>query len=222
MAFEAARRKLDEVWQRLSEGGSVLMPIDKYPFSERYGWIQDKYGLSWQLILTNPEGERRPAIVPSMMFTGANAGRAQEAINFYLSVFRNSRPGSAWHYAAGQEPDKEGTITHADLMIENCWLAVMDSAREHSFTFNEAFSLIVNCEDQKEIDHYWEKLSAVPEAEQCGWLKDRFGVSWQVVPVAMGEMMRDGTPEQIARVTQAFLPMKKFDLAALRRAYDAE
>jgi predicted 3-demethylubiquinone-9 3-methyltransferase (glyoxalase superfamily) len=98
----------------------------------------------------------------------------------------------------------------------------MDSARDHNFTFNEAISFMVSCEDQKEIDYYWERLSAVPEAEQCGWLKDKYGVSWQIVPSAMDEMMRSGTKEQIARVTEAFLKMEKFDLAALQRAYDGK
>jgi predicted 3-demethylubiquinone-9 3-methyltransferase (glyoxalase superfamily) len=215
-----AREKLDEVWEKLSGGGNVLMPLDQYPFSERYGWVQDKFGVSWQLILTNPEGEPRPPVVPSLMFVGENCGKAEEAINFYLSVFRDSRQGNIVPYGAGQEPEKEGTIMFADFMIENSWFAAMDSAREHKFNFNEAISFIVYCDDQQEIDYYWEKLSAVPEAEQCGWLKDKYGVSWQVAPTAMDEMMQSGSEEQVARVTQAFLPMKKFDLAALQRAYD--
>ena len=95
----------------------------------------------------------------------------------------------------------------------------MDSAYEHAFTFNEAISFIVNCDTQEEIDHYWEKLSAVPEAEQCGWLKDKFGFSWQIVPTAMDEMMANGSKEQIARVTEAFLKMKKFDIESLKRVY---
>jgi predicted 3-demethylubiquinone-9 3-methyltransferase (glyoxalase superfamily) len=98
----------------------------------------------------------------------------------------------------------------------------MDSAREHNFAFNEAVSFMVYCNDQNEIDYYWEKLSAVPQAEQCGWLKDKYGLSWQVVPVDMDQMMQDQDPERAARVTQAFLKMKKFDLATLRRAYEGE
>jgi predicted 3-demethylubiquinone-9 3-methyltransferase (glyoxalase superfamily) len=78
---------------------------------------------------------------------------------------------------------------------------------------------MVNCDTQDEIDYYWEKLSAVPEAEQCGWLKDKFGISWQIVPTEMDKMMRDGSPDQIAHLTEAFLKMKKFDLAELRKAY---
>lgn len=214
-----ARRKIDEVWDKLSAGGKALMPIDKYPFSERYGWIEDRYGLSWQLILTDPEGDPRPAIMPSLMFTEENSGKAEEAIDFYLSVFRNSGRGSLVRYGAGQLPDKEGTIMFADFMLENHWFAAMDSAQSHGFTFNEAISLMVHCEDQKEIDDYWRKLSAVPEAEQCGWVKDRYGVSWQIVPTVLGEMMKDTDLGRARHVMEAMLQMKKLDIAGLERAY---
>jgi predicted 3-demethylubiquinone-9 3-methyltransferase (glyoxalase superfamily) len=96
----------------------------------------------------------------------------------------------------------------------------MDSSGPHEFIFNEAISFVVSCEDQKEIDYYWEKLSAVPESEQCGWLKDKYGVSWQIVPSAMNKMLSTGTKEQVDRVTQAFLKMKKFDIAKLEEAYE--
>jgi predicted 3-demethylubiquinone-9 3-methyltransferase (glyoxalase superfamily) len=217
-----ARKNLDALWEGLSEGGTALMPLDKYPFSERFGWIQDKFGLSWQLILTNPEGEERPFIIPSLMFVGDVAGRAEEAINLYLSVFRDSRMGAIMRYGPGQEPDQEGTVMFADFMIEKQWFAAMDSAHEHHFAFNEAISFIVHCDDQVEIDYYWERLSAIPEAEQCGWLKDKFGVSWQIVPTDMDEMMAKGTREQIDRVTQTFLPMKKLIIADLKKAYEGE
>lgn len=217
-----ARENIDILWDNLSQGGEVLMPLQQYPFSERYGWIQDRYGLSWQLILSNPEGEERPVIVPSLMFVGDVAGRAEEAINFYLSVFKGSRMGFIQRYGAGQEPDKEGTVMFADFALFDQWFAAMDSAQKHEFAFNEAISFIVKCDTQAEIDYYWNRLSAVPEAEQCGWLKDRFGLSWQVTPTAMDEMMRSGTDEQIARVTQAFLKMKKFDLAVLKRAFEGK
>ena len=214
-----ALENLDATWHKLSDGGKPLMPLDKYPFSERYGWIEDRYGLSWQLILSRPEGEERPFIVPSLMFVGKQAGRADEAIRLYTSVFKDAKPGNIVRYGPGQEPDKEGTIMFADLMLEGQWFAAMDSAHPHEFAFNEAISLMVNCDTQEEIDHYWERLSAVPEAEQCGWLKDKFGVSWQVVPAELGEMMSKGTPDQVERVTQAFLKMKKFDIKTLERAY---
>lgn len=195
------------------------MALDQYPFSERYGWIQDKFGLSWQLILTNPEGEERPEIVPSFLFVGNNCGNAEAAMQFYLSVFKNAKQGHIARYPKGMEPDKEGTIMFSDFCLENQWFVAMESAHEHHFRFNEAISFIVHCDTQEEIDYYWEKLSAVPEAEQCGWLKDKFGISWQIAPREMDEMMSGGTPEQLARVTKAFLKMKKFDLQELRRAY---
>ena len=215
-----ARNNLDRMWEKLSEGGSALMPLDKYPFSEHYGWVQDKYGLTWQLILTNPEGEERPLIIPSLLFVGDVAVRAEEAINHYFSIFKNSKMGALARYGAGQEPDKEGTVMFADFMLESQWFAAMDSAQEHNFAFNEAISLLVECETQEEIDYFWERLSAVPEAEQCGWLKDKFGLSWQISPAALDEMMTNGTREQIDRVTQAFLPMKKFNIAELQKAYE--
>jgi predicted 3-demethylubiquinone-9 3-methyltransferase (glyoxalase superfamily) len=217
-----ARNNLDILWEGLSQGGTALMPLDKYPFSERFGWVQDKYGLSWQLILSDPEGEERPFIVPSIMFVGDVAGRAEEAINHYLPVFKNSKMGAIARYGAGQEPDQEGTVMFADFMLEGQWFAAMDSAHEHNFAFNEAISFLVACDTQEEIDYYWERLSAVPEAEQCGWLKDKFGLSWQISPTALGEMMTKGTREQIDRVTQAFLPMKKFDVAELQKAYEGK
>ena len=217
-----AREQIDTVWNKLADGGSVLMPIDKYPFSERYGWLQDKYGLSWQLSLTNPEGEPRPSIMPSIMFVKNNYGKAEEAINFYLSVFKNSKLGTIARYGKNQQPDKEGNVMFADFMLENKWFVAMESAGDHNFNFNEAVSLLVNCDDQNEIDYFWQKLSAVPEAEQCGWLKDKYGLSWQISPTLMEQMMSDGTREQINRVTQAFLPMKKMDIATLEAAFKGE
>ena len=225
--FDPSRDKnawenLDKLWEKLSQGGAALMPLDKYPFSERYGWLQDKYGLSWQLILSNPEGEERPFIVPSLMFVGKVCGKAEESTNFYMSVFKNSRRGTVARYPKGMEPDKEGTIMFTDFMIENQWFAAMDSARAHNFAFNEATSFMVYCDTQEEIDYYWDKLSAVPEAEQCGWLKDKYGLSWQIVPTTMDEMMANGTREQIDRLTQAFLPMKKLVIAELEKAFKGE
>ncbi len=96
----------------------------------------------------------------------------------------------------------------------------MDSAQDHDFGFNEAISFMVGCENQDEIDYYWEELSAIPEAEQCGWIKDKYGLSWQITPSLLDEYLARGDKEQIARVTKAFLQMKKFHLAELQRAYE--
>lgn len=217
-----ARENLDALWQKLSDGGTPLMPLDAYPFSEHYGWIQDKYGVSWQLILTKPEGEPRPFIIPSLMFTGDNTGKADEAIDFYVSVFKDAKRGMTAPYPEGAAPEKDAKIMFAEFMLEGQWFTAMDSGHMHKFGFNEAISLLVQCKDQAEIDAYWEKLSAVPEAEQCGWLKDKYGVSWQISPVELDKIMNGGDEAKIARVTQAFLQMKKFDLAKLREAAEAK
>ncbi len=219
-----AKADLDALWEKLSEGGKVLMALDKYPFSEHYGWVEDKYGLSWQLILTDPAGEPRPAIIPSLLFVQDVYGRAEEAIDFYVSVFKDSKKGLMAPYGPGMEPDKEGALMFGEFAIEGeHWFALMESAHpEHNFAFNESVSFMVLCDTQEEIDYYWEQLSAVPEAEQCGWLKDKFGVSWQIVPSDLEEKLASGTPEQQKRLTEAFLQMKKFDLAALDKAWQGE
>ncbi len=217
-----ARKNLDTAWEKLSAGGKVLMELNKYPFSEYYGWIQDKYGFSWQLILTNPNGEERPFIIPSLMFTKQVFGRAQEAMDFYCSVFIGGKRGTTARYPQEMGLKPEGAVMFADFNILNTWIAAMDGAGQHDFIFNEAISLLIPCETQDEIDYYWEKLSADPRAEQCGWIKDKFGLSWQIHPQIMDEMMKNGTQEQIDRVTQAFMPMKKFDIETLKRAYEAK
>lgn len=214
-----ARKKLDKLWDKFLQGGKVMMELQEYPFSERYGWIQDKYGISWQLMLSNPNGEYRPFIVPSFLFTEKVSGKAEEAVDFYLSVFRNAQRGMLERYPAGMEPDKEGTVMYSDFVIENQWFAAMDSARTHGFSFNESISFVVNCQDQEEVDHLWEKLSHVPESEQCGWLKDQYGVSWQIIPEKMGVLLSDPDSEKVERVLNTMLHMKKINIRELEEAY---
>ncbi len=212
------KEETEQLWGKLSEGGKALMELGPYPFSERYGWVQDKYGLSWQIMFI---GDRpmTQKITPTLMFVGDVYGKAEEAINFYGSVFHNSSVGHIMRYEEGEASDQIQAIKHAAFTLEGQEFAAMDGAGEHHFSFTEAISFIVHCETQDEIDYFWTKLSAVPASEQCGWLKDIYGVSWQVVPTIMDEMMTNGTSAQMARVTQAFLKMKKFDIAALELAF---
>jgi predicted 3-demethylubiquinone-9 3-methyltransferase (glyoxalase superfamily) len=209
--------EVDELWSALSDGGNPLMPLDSYPFSPKYGWIQDRYGVSWQLMLA--EGGIRQAIMPSFLFVGDVGGRAEEAIDFYTSVFDDAETLAVHRYGPGREPDAEDAVMYADFTLEGQLFAAMDSAQDHDYTFNEGISLEVRCETQEEVDHYWERLSAHPGAEQCGWLKDRFGVSWQIVPRALSELMSSSDPERRGRVMEAMLRMKKLDIAGLRAAY---
>ncbi len=218
----SSAEEVDGLWGDLSKGGKPLMELGEYPFAQRYGWVADKYGLSWQIMFMKGYKSKQK-IIPTLMFVGNVCGRAEEAIKFYASLFNNSKMGdNAMRYGKGEEPDKEGTIKHAGFTLEGQEFAAMDSAHTHNFNFNEAVSLMVHCDTQKEIDHYWNKLSAVKESEQCGWLKDRFGVSWQIVPNIMDKMMGSKDKEKIERVTQAFLKMKKFDIKKLEEAYEGK
>lgn len=214
------KEEVDKLWDELSEEGMALMELGQYDWSKRYGWVQDKYGLSWQLMLTEEEIPQK--LVPSLMFVGQQAGKAEEAIHFYTEVFGDSTIGNIARYGPNQRPDAEGTVMYADFTLQGQKFAAMDSAQDHAFSFNEAISLAVNCETQKEIDYYWEKLSAVPEAEQCGWVKDKFGISWQVVPIIMNEMFKGEATKKSERVMKAMLQMKKLDIETLKKAYEQQ
>lgn len=217
-----SKEEIDALWEGLSEDGKVLMPLDSYPFSEWYGWIQDKYGVSWQLILPGQEGDWRPPIVPSFLFVGEQCGNAEKAMEFYRSIFKNTESGNIARYGTDQEHDEEGTVMYGDFAVEGQWFAAMDSAQDHDFEFNEAISFIINCDTQEEVDYYWKKLSADPSAEQCGWVKDKFGISWQIVPKVLPEMLNDSDPKKSQPVMKAMLQMKKLDIAALEKAYKSK
>jgi len=205
----------DELWQKLSNGGTALMPLQAYPFSDYYGWVQDKFGFSWQLILDKDTGDPRPRVMPSFLFTGKNP-QAEAAMQFYTSVFDNAQISSNLNY---HQPgtDMEGMIAFADFTLAGEWFAAMDGGPVHPFSFNEAISLLVNCSDQAEIDTLWEKLSAVPESEICGWLKDKYGVSWQIAPQDWQLMFNpNGTVK--AGAFKAMMKMGKLDIETLRTA----
>jgi predicted 3-demethylubiquinone-9 3-methyltransferase (glyoxalase superfamily) len=205
---------IDEAWAILLEGGSVMMPLDKYAWSEKYGWLQDRFGLNWQLSYGSIElfGQK---FTPVLMYTGDQNGRAEEAINFYTSVFENSSIKFIMRYPEGLNEFKDA-IQHAQFSIgENRFMA-MDSSLEHNFNFNEAISFTVECVTQEEIDYFWNIFTEEGKEVQCGWLKDKFGVSWQIVPSILGELMSE--PSRAERVTKAFLQMKKFDIEKLKNA----
>lgn len=206
--------EVDHAWQTLLEGGSVLMPLDRYDWSAKYGWLQDRFGVNWQLSLGKTE-EIGQKFTPTLMFTGDQNGRAETAIRFYTSVFEASSVAGILRYAPGDN-DVAGNIKHAQFRLGEQLFMAMDSSLPHPFSFNEAVSFVVECETQSEIDYYWEKLSAHPDAEQCGWLKDPFGLSWQIVPAILSRLMNE--PGKAERVTAALLKMKKLNIEALKNA----
>ena len=209
--------EINERWRRLSEGGTILMEFDKYPFAEKYGWAQDKYGLSWQLILANSPQK----ITPCLMFVGGQKGKAEEAMNQYVSLFPDSALIRIERYGKGG-PDPEGTVMHGVFSLRGQEFIAMDSALPHAFGFTDAISFLVACDDQKEIDKLWKKFTAGGEEGQCGWLKDKYGLSWQISAAVLSEMLADPDAAKSERVMKVLLQMKKLDIKALRRAYEGQ
>lgn len=204
----------DFIWNRLINGGKALMPLDKYDWSEKYGWLEDKFGISWQISLgkLSDVGQKITAL---MMFTGENSGKTEEAVKYYTSLFPNSSIKGLARYEPG-EPDVEGNIKHAQFKLDNYVLMAMDSSYSHGYNFNEAISIVVECKDQDEIDFYWNNLTKDGEESMCGWLKDRYGVSWQIIPEVLKELMND--KDRAPKVMEAFLKMKKFKINELVEA----
>ncbi len=150
-------------------------------------------------------------IIPNLWFDT----QAEEAADFYTSVFKSSRVLNVTHYTeAGPRP--AGTVMTVEFELDGQRFVGINGGPE--FTFDEAVSFQITCEDQDEVDYFWEKLSEGGEESQCGWLKDRYGLSWQVVPTGMGELFADPDPERARRAMQAMLGMRKLDIGALRRA----
>ena len=209
--------EVNRLYAVLSQGGTEFMPLGEYPFSKRYVWLADRYGLNWQLTFFETD-EISQKIRPNLLFANEVCGKAEEAFAFYASVFPDSIPGYVNHYHPDEAQDARAKTNYAELTLLGHQLIAMDHAAGEGDPFNEAFSFMVLCKDQQEIDYYWDKLSYVPEAEQCGWLKDRFGISWQIVPAMLADQLASGSPEVRARMTKAFLAMNKLDIAALDRA----
>jgi predicted 3-demethylubiquinone-9 3-methyltransferase (glyoxalase superfamily) len=211
----ATEEEIDRLFKKLSEGGQVLMELDKYPFSDKFAWIADKFGVSWQLNLAS----HTQKITPFLTFVGEQHGKAEEAVNLYISLFKNSSVKAMERYGAG-EGEPERTVKHARFTLSGQEFMALDGGLEHQWTFTPAISLLVNCESQPEVDKLWQKLTEGGEEGPCGWLKDRYGVSWQIVPTVLGEMLNDPDPVKSQRVTQAMFQMKKIDIAGLKQAYE--
>lgn len=204
--------EIDRLWGKLSDGGSVLMALNKYPWAEKYGWCEDKYGLSWQLMLSS----RKQKITPTLCFVKEQHGRAAEAMNFYTSIFRDSVIESV------ARDEQMRVVLHGRFTLagQNFIVTEPPSPEGHDFTFSLANSFVVNCESQGEIDSMWAKLTDGGAESECGWLTDKFGVAWQVVPADLGDMMSDPDPKKSDRVMREVFKMKKLDLAMMKRAFE--
>ena len=214
--------EIDQAWEKLSEGGKAMMPLDKYPWSEKYGWVQDKYGVSWQLTLgkITDVGQK---ISPVLMFTDKQQGKAEAAIHFYSSIFENSGINLLSKYEEGEGDPAVGTIKHAQFRLDGNIFMAMDSSIMHGFDFNEAISFVVHCGTQKEVDYFWEKLTADGGEEMmCAWLKDKYGVVWQIVPDELIQLISDPDPARAQRAVGAMMQMRKIDIEKIRQAADDE
>jgi predicted 3-demethylubiquinone-9 3-methyltransferase (glyoxalase superfamily) len=154
-------------------------------------------------------------ITPFLWFNG----KAEEAMHFYVSIFKNSKAGSIVRYGdAG--PGPKGTVMVATFQLDGQEFIALNGGPQ--FTFSPAVSFVVNCETQEEVDAFWEKLSEGGEKLQCGWLRDKYGLSWQIVPTVLGEMMQDKDAERSQRVMKAMLQMNKIDIGRLKQAYERQ
>ena len=200
------KKEIDKIWGSLLDGGRVMMNLEKYPWSEYYGWIEDKYGVSWQLFFGSlGPGEQK--IIPCLLYTNNVFGRAEEALKWYSHIFKESKILNTDYYTEAEVPFT-GKLKHGTFQLNNQQFAAMDGPGDHKFEFNEGVSFVVECNDQDEVDYYWEKLSDGGYEGQCGWLKDKFGVSWQIVPIELNKLMSDPITANKAR--SAFMKMKKF------------
>ena len=206
--------EMDAIWEKLMTDGKVLMPLNKYPWSDKYGWCADKYGVNWQLMLGH---KSRTKVMPNLLFTGAQNGKAKPAIDYYSNLFTNSNTIQIDAYQKG-EPDIEGHIKYAQFELNDFSFGAMDSSAPHQFSFNEGVSFIITVDTQEEIDYYWNYLVADGAPGRCGWLKDKFGVSWQIVPSILGKLMTN--PASAPKATYAFLQMSKFIIADLEKAVE--
>ncbi|HEX7673623.1 MAG TPA: VOC family protein [Bdellovibrio sp.] len=199
--------EINGLWEKLSQGGSALMEINKYPWAERYGWCEDRYGVSWQLMLA----PNKQKIAPAFLYVNKLFGKGEEAINFYTSVFKDSKIE-----AIHKDPNTK-TVMHSVFDLENTPFVLMEGAGdEHKQVITHGISFIINCKDQKELDYYWDKLGQGGNVEQCGWLTDKFGLAWQIIPAELGEIMSD--PKKAGAAMKALLGMKKIDIAKLKEA----
>ncbi|MCD8528430.1 MAG: VOC family protein [Chitinophagales bacterium] len=179
------------------------MPKDKYPWSENYTWVEDKYKVNWQLYFGKKENIYQ-TLAPTLMFCNSNFGKAKEAAQFYVNTFNNAELRGMLEY-------EDGNIQHGEFLIEDYLLMIMDGPGEHHFSFTEGISLVVNCKNQDEIDFLWETLSKNGGQEsRCGWLKDKFGISWQIIPENLGKLLSSKS------AIDALMQMNKIEIEKLK------
>lgn len=216
--------EVENYWKPLSDGGIVLMELGEYAWSKKYGWVRDKFGVTWQLYLGEKQGEQK--MIPTLMYIHQNNGKALEAMEMYTKIFPNSKIGSILKYGDGvgnETHEIPENVQHAHFEINDYSFFCMDNSYDHKFDFNEGISIVVMTDNQEDTDHLWNSLTENGGKEsQCGWLKDKFGVSWQIVPKKLLELMNDFEhPNKAQKTVEAMLKMRKIVIADLENAYNS-
>jgi predicted 3-demethylubiquinone-9 3-methyltransferase (glyoxalase superfamily) len=201
-------KEIDALWSKLSKGGPTYFELKQYPWAPKYGWCTDQFGVSWQLMLQKHPNK----IAPAVMFSGDNLGKGEEAIQFYTETFKNSKMGEL------HKDPQTNHIMHGTFFLNETEFVLMEGPSPATHAITQATSFMISCKDQAEVDYYWDTLSKGGETQQCGWLKDKYGVAWQVIPERMGQLMSSNNPGQTEKVMKAMLTMKKLDIAKLEAA----
>lgn len=205
-----AETEINRLYDALKEGGKILMPLDKYDWSPRYAWIEDRFGVNWQLDVEAINSPQK--IVPNLLFVNQKNSKVHEAREKYTAIFKPSMllMDMAYPPEAGMP---NGSLLFAQFKLNGFIMNAMSSTLQHDYDFSPGNSFVVECDTQEEIDVLWEALGKNGRYDMCGWLADEFGVSWQIVPSILPQLMSD--PEKGHRVIQAFLKMQKFDIQTL-------
>lgn len=210
MVFFKDTEELESIWKKLVNKGIVLMPLGEYDWSKKYGWVQDRFGVSWQLLLSE-QTLTQQRIAPVIMFSQEFHGNTEPALNFYRELFKNFNLERFEKYDSG--PYK-GKVKYAQLTLEGTRLAFMDSGIEQPFTFPNANSIVIECDSQQEIDYFWNAIKKGGKELQSGWIQDQFGVRWQIVPSDFKEWMKR---EDWPNIMVEILRMTKIDWNYLQK-----
>ena len=204
MVICESKEEIDRIWNSLSAtGGSTMMPLNTYPWSPYYGWLTDKYGVNWQLYLGKLSDTNQQAIVPTLMYCGEQQGNCEKAVAFYQQLFHDFRSNGIMKYVEGEYI---GSIQHTQFLVKGFTLMAMDSGIQQDFTFNEGISLTILCKDQQEIDYFWNTITKSGKESMCGWCKDEFGVSWQIVPEQIATyLQRPGANEALMKMKKIII-----------------
>ncbi|MCW8309726.1 VOC family protein [Sphingobacterium sp. InxBP1] len=203
MVICESKEEIDRVWDAFSRGGHILMPLDSYPWSSYYGWLADKYGVNWQLNQGKLSDTNQQAIVPTLMYCGAHQGKCEAALHFFEDLFKDFQSNGILRYPEGEF---KGSVQHTQFVVNGFTLMAMDSGVKQDFTFTEGVSMTILCKDQEEIDYYWDKITQQGNESRCGWCKDQFGISWQIVPEQIADYLQQpGAVEALMKMNKILI-----------------